>query len=210
MARQPSFDRDDILKKAMELFWSKGFQGTSLKDLETVLDLRPGSIYAAFGSKEALFAETLDLYSRESGRQLRETLDAAPSPLAGLASHMRRLGCIVADEPPSRACMLVKTLLELPENDRKLRQVTEDLIKDAEAVFRGAFQASKDAGEIDENADPDILAARLQSEIFGLRAYAQRAGSDRLVPRLAEGIAREIEALALRKPNRCSTPVPAP
>ncbi|WP_417769564.1 TetR/AcrR family transcriptional regulator [Stappia sp.] len=202
MARQPSFDRDDILKKAMELFWSKGFQGTSLKDLETVLDLRPGSIYAAFGSKEALFAETLDLYSRESGRQLRKTLDAAPSPLAGLASHMRRLGCIVTDEPPSKACMLVKTLLELPENDRKLRQMTEDLIKDAEAVFRGAFQASKDAGEIDENADPDILAARLQSEIFGLRAYAQRAGSDRLVPRLAEGIAREIEALAVRKPEQ--------
>lgn len=195
MARKASFDREEILKKAMALFWSKGFQGTSLKDLESALDLRPGSIYAAFGSKEDLFSEALNLYSAETSKQLQTTIATAPTPLAGLANHVRRLGCIVNEQNPSNACMLVKTLLELPAQDQKLRQTTEDLMRKTEATFCAAFRDARDAGHLHANADPEFLAARLQSEIFGLRSYAQRGDAAKRVPEIAENIASEIEAL---------------
>ena len=195
MARTASFDRDEVLARAQALFWRKGYHATSLKDLEGALDLRPGSIYAAFGSKEGLFAETLRAYGRQSREQLRETLVAAPSPLAGLAEHVRGLGCAPSEPAPSRACMLVKTLLEIPDGDPILRPVTEEMMARIEDDLAAAFQAARAAGELPDSADPQRLASRLQAAIFGLRAYAQRSDAQDRIAALAADIARDVEAL---------------
>lgn len=195
MARTASYDRNEVLARAQALFWRKGYHATSLKDLEGALDLRPGSIYAAFGSKEALFAETLRIYGQQSRAQLRETLTAAQSPLAGLAEHVRGLGCPPAAPAPSRACMLVKTLLEVPDDDPTLRPVTEEMMRQIEDDFAVAFRAARAAGELPDNADPARLASRLQAAIFGLRAYAQRSNAQDRIAALADDIATEIEAL---------------
>lgn len=201
MARPTTFDRGEAVAKAQEVFWRKGFQGTSLKDLESALDLRPSSIYAAFGSKEGLFAEALDLYAKTSGRAFEATLKEAVSPLAGLAAHVRRLGC-APDAHPTRACMLVKTLLETPEDDPTLRGKAEALMRDVESAFAAAFRAAREAGEIPPNSDPERLAHRLQAAIFGMRAYAARSDARDRVTGLAEDIAREIEDLASNPQHR--------
>ncbi|MEO1734071.1 MAG: helix-turn-helix domain-containing protein, partial [Pseudomonadota bacterium] len=60
MPRKPEYDRDDLIDRARNLFWKRGWAGTSLKDLEAELKLKPGSFYAAFGSKDALFELSLD------------------------------------------------------------------------------------------------------------------------------------------------------
>jgi AcrR family transcriptional regulator len=198
MARRAGYDRDEVLARAQALFWRKGYHTTSLKDLEAALNMRPGSIYAAFGSKEALFAETLHIYARRSREQLRQTRVAKASPLAGLAAYVRALGCIQADAVPSRACMLVKTLLETPDDDTVLRRLTEEIMEGMEAEFAAAFRAAQTAGELPDGTDPERLACRLQAEIFGLRAYAQRSDAQDKVARLAEDIARDIERLADR------------
>ncbi|WP_353471861.1 TetR family transcriptional regulator [Salipiger sp. H15] len=195
MARQARHDRQEVLARALDLFWSKGYHATSLKDLEQALDMRPGSIYAAFGSKEALFAETLELYAASSYAQFRETIEAGPSRLEGLANHVRRLGC-AGDAGPSRACMLVKTLLETPDDDPTLRARTEELMRRMEEMFARTFREAQERGELGPEADPQRLASRLQAEIFGLRAYAQRTDSRARVAQLAEDIARDLEARA--------------
>ncbi|MBE9638396.1 TetR/AcrR family transcriptional regulator [Salipiger mangrovisoli] len=196
MARQARHDRQEVLGKALELFWSKGYHATSLKDLELALDMRPGSIYAAFGSKEALYSETLALYAETSRLQFLETLEAGPRRLQGLANHVRKLGC-ASDTVPSRACMLVKTLLETPDDDPGLRVQTENLMRGMETMFAHAFREAQERGELGPEADPQRCASRLQAEIFGLRAYAQRTDSREKVAQLAEDIARELEGRAL-------------
>ena len=65
MARTPQFDRDIALNNAMLLFWKQGYHATSMKDIEYALDMRPGSIYAAFGNKESLFNEALRTYGEQ-------------------------------------------------------------------------------------------------------------------------------------------------
>ena len=197
MARQASYNRETVLQKALELFWAKGYHTTSLKDLEIALDMRPGSIYAAFGSKEALFAEVLRDYAKRSQEHFDAMLARGPTPLFGIAAHVRSLGCADRGATPSQACMLVKTLLETPDDDPVLRRLTEEMMRMIEASFSDAFRAARDAGELAPNADPDRLACRLQSEIFGLRTYAQRTDAGARVADLAEDIAHDIEQLAV-------------
>jgi len=197
MGRTTGYDRDTVLQAAMELFWARGYHNTSLKDLEQALDMRPGSIYAAFGSKEALFCAALDRYASLGQRNLAETLARAPSPIAGLATHVRMIGRLMSSTPPSRACMMVKTLLETPDDDPVLRRTVERMMREVEAGFADAFRDARRAGEIPPGSDPERLAARLQASIFGLRAYAQRSDAGDTTERLAEDIAQEIEALAV-------------
>lgn len=200
MARKASYDREKVLDAALRLFWAKGYHATSLKDLEAALDMRPGSIYAAFGSKEALFAETLAVYAAQSDQKYRQVMAAADSPLAGLAAYIRSFGQGSGDAP-SRACMLVKTLLETPDDDPALRQQTEAHMRRIEAGLADAFRRARDIGQITPGARPDDLATRLQAAIFGLRAYAQRSDAGARVAMLADGIARDIEALAIPCPG---------
>jgi len=195
MPRKAAFDRQAALERAMTLFWTRGYANTSLKDIEAALDMRPGSIYAAFGSKEKLFRSALELYAERSRTALHEALSEAASPLEGLATHVRRLGRAMQAPGPAKACMLMKTLLEAPDEEGVLRGAAEDMMRQAEAAFRDAFQAAKDAGQIPADKDPARLASRLQSEIIGLRAYAQRSDASGRIESLSEDIARDLEAL---------------
>lgn len=193
MARHAGYDRDEALAKAQALFWHKGYHATSLKDLEAALGMHPGSIYAAFTSKEALFAETLHLYGQQSREQLGRIRGSVASPLAALAAYVRALGRADPDALPSRACMLVKTLLETPGEDTALHRQTEEMMREMEAEFAAIYHAARGAGELPDTADPERMASRLQAEIFGLRAYAQRGDVQEKVRDLAEDIARDIE-----------------
>ena len=65
MPHKPNYDRDELIVRARDLFWKRGWAGTSLKDLEAVLQMKPGSFYAAFGSKEALFALAMEKYATD-------------------------------------------------------------------------------------------------------------------------------------------------
>lgn len=195
MGRPATYDRVEIIDKAMALFWRRGYHATSLKDLEAALDMRPGSIYAAFGSKEGLFREAMARYVAVNRAAFQETMRAAGSPLSGLATHVRRLGCVNRETAPSSACMLVKTVLETADDDPTLRQEAEAAMRDVEADFAAAFRAAQAAGELAPGAAPERLAARLQAAIFGLRAFAQRTDAADRAAALAEDLASDLEAL---------------
>lgn len=195
MARASIHNRQDSLERALQLFWQKGFHATSLKDLEKALDMRPGSIYATFGSKDGLFQEALERYARLGLAEVDRTFQAHESPLAGLAAYLRGLGGICDRELPSRACMLVKSLLELGEREHAARNKAEELLAGMEARFVAHFAEAKRVGELDSGLDPVRLGRRLQAEIMGLRAFAQREVDSAAVRALAEDMAQSLEAL---------------
>jgi AcrR family transcriptional regulator len=77
MPRPAQFKRDEVVEKAMRAFWDHGYGATSLADLVEVTDLNPGSLYAAFQSKEGLFLAALDHYGAQSAARLERTLTEA-------------------------------------------------------------------------------------------------------------------------------------
>lgn len=192
MPRQPLHDRQRSLSRAVEIFWAQGFHATSLKDLERALDMRPGSIYAAFGSKEGLFNEALERYAEQGLSALEEQLAAYGSPLEGLAAYVRSLGGLHDQAIPSRACLLVKSLLELGAREPAARDRADALLAGMEKRFIEGFCDAYAAGELLPGSDPTQLGRRLQAEVMGLRAYAQRSVSSAAVRQLADDMAASI------------------
>lgn len=171
MANVAKYNRNDVIHKAMLLFWEKGYNGTSTRDLQQVLDMRPGSIYAAFGSKEQLYREALEHYSQEMSELLSQCITDAGSPLAGLEMFFHRVIIDLCDSNPCEICMLAKTLTEVRETQPERMALARQLLKLTEDRFMDILQQAKECGEIAERADPRILAKQLQVQMIGLRIY---------------------------------------
>lgn len=157
----------------MTLFWVKGYHATSLKDLEEALAMRPGSIYGAFQSKEALFRATLDRYGGRMAQELETMIATAPSPLAALQTHLQSLSDLTPCDRPSTACMLVKSLLEVAPQ-AGLRDVILGHLDRVERLLSIGLRRAQDLGELPPHSDPDRIARRFQTYIFGLKIQAQR------------------------------------
>lgn len=200
MPRQRLYDREQSLDKAVNLFWQQGFHATSLKDLEQALDMRPGSIYAAFGSKQALFEAALDRYAALGLEDLEKQRARYASPIDGLAAYVRALGALREPAVPSRACLLVKSLLELGDRASLAGNKADHWLAAMEQQFVEAFRTAQARGELGPEQDPTRLGRRLQAEVMGLRSYAQRAVASSAVQQLADDIADSIVAYR-RQPN---------
>lgn len=190
MPRKPSFDRDDLIDRARDLFWARGWAGTSMKDLERDLQLKPGSFYAAFGSKEALYALALDRYAQGSAQRIAD-LARELGPLDALKAQPALL--LDAPSAPARACMLAKTCLELTAQDHALAQQAHSHLAAIQSAFADLFRQAQAAGDIAPHHDPDKLAQRYQSDLMGLRAMAEREDVD--TAWIAQDIARDLDRL---------------
>ncbi|GGK79162.1 TetR/AcrR family transcriptional regulator [Amphritea balenae] len=188
MANVAKYDRDEVVRKAMLLFWEKGFNGTSTRDLQQDIDMRPGSIYAAFGSKEGLFSEALEYYSREMKQILDLRSTELQSPLAGLEAFMRNVVVDRRDTNPSEFCMLVKTLSELNEDQPELMQQTRKLLKRTEDRFTDILERAQKQDEISASANPRMLAQQLQVQMIGLRAFMKANRNPNTVSELIDSI----------------------
>ncbi|SIS25800.1 transcriptional regulator, TetR family [Roseovarius nanhaiticus] len=195
MPRAPTYDRDAALDAAMTLFWVKGYAATSLKDLELALKMRPGSIYAAFQSKEALFGAALDLYAGRMEAELAAMISDAPSALIALRGYLLSLGGLEPCDKPSTACMLVKSLLEIQSDHSDLRGLVLAHLETILRLLEDGFTKARAAGELPADADPARLARRMQTYVFGLKIQAQRETDPVAMQRLAQDLANEISDL---------------
>lgn len=191
MARIARYDRQTALDKAVVLFWQKGYHNASIKQIEHALDMRPGSIYAAFGSKDGLFLEALACYAKESGDQLSNHLAKYSSIIDGLQDYLREiaLACKPGGPMPSRACMVVKTLLETSNTHLPISREVNQVLDVIEHRLGEVLEQAKYSGELKPDVDCKRLARLVQAQIIGLRSFAQRETSAPNVVELGEDMA---------------------
>lgn len=202
MPRSATHDRDVAINRALRLFWKQGYHGTSMKDIERALDMRPGSIYAAFGSKDGLFVSALDRYGTEMGREFAEVMGGAGSPVAGIRCYLRTVAraCAAssADDDaegawPTPGCMLVKTLLELHDDDGQLHARAQRVLAEVEMILTARLTEAKARGELRSEAVPRRVARLVQAQIMGLRVFAEREVDARAVLALGDDMARILD-----------------
>ena len=180
MARPREFDTDSALESAMQLFWSKGFEATSLDDLCIVTGLSRSSLYAAFGSKKNLLLKTVTRYSEQRTPNI-EAMLAQSIPIrdafASLATQF--IDAIVAG-PGRRGCYLGNCAAELPRSERTALAKIREGLAGTEAVFRDALAHAKTRGELAPHADTQALARYLTAAFQGLRLVG-KVNPDRAV-----------------------------
>lgn len=170
MGRQQRYDRTETVEKAMGLFWRNGFSGTSMRDLEKCLDMRPGSIYANFGNKENLYMETMDLYADKSFTTFKSHMENTESFMTGLSDFIKHL--LFNHDNPC-ACMLAKTIADINPDYEALRIKAANMISDFEDILVSELEKARASDEIGKDINIRSLARFIQVQIIGLRSYAE-------------------------------------
>ncbi len=175
--RPRSFDREAALKKAMELFWAQGYDGTSLSDLTKIMGINAPSLYAAFGCKEALFREAADLYIKtiggvtaralDNGKTARVSVDAMLRAAAELPRGHLPTGCLVVHGAPNRHTDSAGAHSHLAA-----------LRRQAQALIVARLKRGVVAGEIADSADLAAIAGFYTTVLHGL-AVQSRDGTPR-------------------------------
>jgi AcrR family transcriptional regulator len=186
--KEMKYDRQDVIEKATHLFWEKGYHGTSMRNLQEVTDLRPGSIYAGFGCKDGLYKETLRFYAGQGKLQLQACVESTSTPLEALKLFMRN-AVLGSPSAPNSMCMLVKSISELTENDNpELLDESKQLLRGIEGAFVELLTQAVECGELDPSKEPRRLARFLQMQLMGVRAYAQANRGNVSVEELLEDV----------------------
>lgn len=173
MARTIEFDREDVLQKAMEVFWLEGYCETSISTLVAATNLKPGSLYAAFSSKEGLFLACLDYYGQQSIDRLNEFITTADTPLQGIKAFLLKIIREIRDGNTNVSCFLVNTILEISFDKTVIRDEVNRHLAAMESILLSALIASQKIGELSPNKDPHSLAKIIMLNIWGLRVLAK-------------------------------------
>lgn len=170
--RPRTFDPDLVLENAMQLFWSKGYEATSLQDLLSATGLSKSSLYESFGNKQSLFEAAFTRYFDSRARLMKERLEQTPSPLdfihECLLSVLDDVGC---DTP--RGCMLVNVANEFSTGDPAVKRLVEQASRRFRGVFEQAFARAQALAEIPATRSPAELALYMHCAMSGLRTQAK-------------------------------------
>ncbi|MER9215653.1 TetR/AcrR family transcriptional regulator [Mesorhizobium sp. M0663] len=104
--RPRTFDRAAALRRAMEVFWVKGYEGASISDLTAAMGINSPSLYAAFGSKEALFLEATELYTRVEGTEIWSALEKAPTARQAVERFLRQTARAYSQTGRPQGCLI--------------------------------------------------------------------------------------------------------
>lgn len=173
MARHKAFDRDAALDRAMETFWSRGYEATSIQDLIGRMGINRGSLYDTFGDKQRLFLATLDRYEQTVARRLLETLERPGSGKAAIREFFRtKIACaLAADRPPG--CLVTNSAVERTPHDRQTGARIAASLALMEDAFHKALVRARQAGEIDGKRNLRALARYLTACAQGLSVVSK-------------------------------------
>ncbi len=184
--RPRAFDREQALSTAMDLFWRHGFEGTSTAQLTAAIGIAPPSLYAAFGSKEALFREALALYGQRYGGFLSQPMSGTGSARAAVEQMLQAAARQFADAHHPLGCMVAAG--ELQASAAKCTLVAEVAARRhaAQVVIRARLDRARQDGELPADSDTATLAAYFAMVIQGLAVQARDGAKPVLLKRLAD------------------------
>ena len=182
--RPRSFDPDEALDRALDLFWRQGYEGTSLTDLTEAMGINRPSLYAAFGNKEELFQKALERYVGFGSAFVRASMacctarEAVEALLTGAAQNGREDG--------PRGCLLVKGALAGSSDSAAIQQQLNARRAENEAILLARLLAGQEAGEFAANIDATDLARYFTTVLHGLSVQAIGGASKEELTRVVQ------------------------
>ena len=166
MARPIEIDRDKAFRKSADLFWRRGYRATSLNDLLDATGMGKGSFYAAFGSKEELFATTLKWYR---DRAFNNGSDLMHQGLAGLRHFLDTTLINIPATKRRCGCLLVNSVVELEGVEPELHRLASNYLSELETRCLAYIGEANGLGEINSQLNVEQLAPLTSTLLQGLR-----------------------------------------
>ena len=190
--RPRSFDRDKALRLAMQVFWNKGYEGTTMADLTAAIGVKAPSLYAAFGDKNALFREAIDFYSATTAIGPINALKEGKGMREDLHNMLQASVALYADPANGKGCMVVVSAINCaPENAAHAEEMTVRRQKKRQELAK-RFRKAQEQNELSADADIDGLADFYTAVLHGLSLSARDGVS---CERLANTICHAMKAL---------------
>jgi TetR/AcrR family transcriptional repressor of nem operon len=156
MARNVEFNEEEAIQKAMEVFWEKGYNGASLRDLTDAMKINSSSLYNTIGDKQELFVRCVEHYTELRKRDLQKRVASEDSPLTILLNYIDDAVTVIINGDHS--CMAVKTAFEVATNDQRVKDILKDDSDYAYQFLHSLIKRAMEQGDISADEDPELLA----------------------------------------------------
>lgn len=191
MARPREFDETLVLDAAVQRFWTKGYEATSVRELAEAMGITGASLYNAFGDKRALYHRALDHYVAGHSAERVARFEARLPPRDAIVAFLSEITARSLEDPDRKGCMLVNSALELAPHDPEFQAAVAAVLTQIEAFFRRRVEAGQRDGTISSAHPPSDMARLLLGVHISIRVLARcRPERD-----LLEGLARPVLAL---------------
>ncbi|MDJ1136135.1 TetR/AcrR family transcriptional regulator [Streptomyces iconiensis] len=175
--RPRGFDRDAVLCRAMWMFWERGYEATSMAELTAAMGIRPPSLYAAFGSKEDLFREAVELYQRTEGSVTTAALRDGATARASIDGVLRGNAVVYTDPGKPHGCMVVLAATNCAPGNEGVRELLAQDRRDTQNSLRARMDRGVEEGDLPECLDTAALAAYYTTVFYGLSLQARDGAS---------------------------------
>ena len=169
--RPRSFDESEALEKAIQVFWSKGYDGVTIDDLVASMGVGRPSLYAVFGDKRTIFLRALRAYAEAKGARAAKALFSPPTLRDSLAGFLRHAVETATEEGSAPGCLLVCVAPLV--DDAEVRQFLKDAVAGGVALVERRFCDGISAGEIPSDFPVAVRASQLIDFARGLTMRAQ-------------------------------------
>ncbi|MFE6936095.1 TetR/AcrR family transcriptional regulator [Streptomyces sp. NPDC057699] len=172
MARTRAFDTEAVVSRAMELFWTRGYEATSVRDLTGHLGIGQGSLYAAFGDKDGLYRAALEHYRTTLAAAALRSLDEGEDTRSAIRTLLIERVRIATGQG-GRGCLAVNAACERLPEDAATRRTVRDMQEASREALTDLLGKAAERGEIAARHDPRTLAAFLVTVLNGLLVSAK-------------------------------------
>ena len=172
MARTKAFDTDEVLERALRIFWRNGYEGTSMQDLVDGMRINRASIYDTFGSKEALYLQALQRYQVRNQCQVKQLLAEHSSVREALNRLLEGMIEESASDPEKKGCFVVNATTGLANRNEAVNRLVSENEQRMAFAFEDMIKQGQASGEIDSDQDPKVLSSYVFSSLQGLRVLA--------------------------------------
>lgn len=185
--RPRAFDRDEALRRAMEVFWEHGYEATSMSDLTAAMGISSPSLYAAFGSKEELFREAVAYYNDTLGATAAAELRERPTAREAISAVLRHHAVVFCDPDNPRGCMIVLAATTSGDDTRSVHEYLAQWRMALETDFRERVERGIAEGDVPAGADAAAIAAFYNTVNHGMAIQARDGADVKKLSSIAEG-----------------------
>ncbi len=203
--RPRRFDRDLALRRAMEVFWSKGFDNTSLADLTAAMGINAPSLYAAFGSKEELFNEAVALYGRTEGVEIWDALTTASTAREAISGYLHATAVSFTQPGKPPGCLIVLGALHTTSGNAGICDALKRIRAENTDSLRDRLDKAVASGELPAGIDSAAIAQFYVTVQQGMSIQARDGASRAVLDAIADGAMAAWAQLTSGKPLTSGT-----